>query len=81
MIKSSTFYLLDGYILVTCDTTGTGGDADRDVAFKNCSDEHTDTQENIDIMMPMYNLIEHSNNCSDTSRTLWQFKRSELPRN
>ena len=25
----------------------------------------------------MYNLIENSNNCSDTSRTLWQFKRDE----
>ena len=27
--------------------------------------------------MPMYNLIEYSDNHSDTSRTLWQFKRDE----
>ena len=27
--------------------------------------------------MPMYNLIEYSNNCSDTSRSLWQFKKDE----
>ena len=24
--------------------------------------------------MPMYNLIEYSDNCSDTSGSLWQFK-------
>ena len=29
--------------------------------------------------MPMYNLIEHSDNCSDTSGSLWQFKRDEVP--
>ena len=29
--------------------------------------------------MPMYNLIEYSNNCSDTSESLWQFKRDEQP--
>ena len=54
------------------------------VLFLTCithiSDKHIDTTENIDIMMPMYNLIEHSNNGSDTSRILCQFKRSELPR-
>ena len=28
-------------------------------------------------MMPMYNLIEYSDNYSDTSGSLWQFKRNE----
>ena len=28
--------------------------------------------------MPMYNLIEYSDNYSDTSGTLWQFKRGEI---
>ena len=28
--------------------------------------------------MPMYNLIEYSDNCSDTSGSLWQFKRDEI---
>ena len=28
--------------------------------------------------MPMYNLIEYSDNCSDTSRSSWQFKRDEI---
>ena len=29
--------------------------------------------------MPMYNLIEYSDNYSDTSGNLWQFKRDEIP--
>ena len=33
------------------------------------------------IAMPMYNLIEYSDNYSDTSRSLWQFKRDEVPTN
>ena len=28
--------------------------------------------------MPMYILIEYSENYSDTSRSLWQFKRDEV---
>ena len=31
--------------------------------------------------MPMYNLIEYSNNYSDTYGSLWQFKRNEVPAN
>ena len=30
------------------------------------------------ITMPIYNLIEYSNNYSDTSGSLWQFKRDEI---
>ena len=30
--------------------------------------------------MPMYNLIEYSNNYSDTSGNLWEFKRNEIDR-
>ena len=29
----------------------------------------------------MYNLIEYSDNYSDTSGNLWQFKRDEIPAN
>ena len=35
-------------------------------------------KQNINIAMPMYNLIEYSNNYSDTSGSLWQFKRDEI---
>ena len=35
----------------------------------------------INITMPMYNLIEYSDNYSDTSGSLWQFKRDEIINN
>ena len=31
--------------------------------------------------MPMYSFIEYSDNYSDTSGSLWQFKRDEVPAN
>ena len=33
------------------------------------------------IAMLMYNLIEYSANYSDTTRSLWQFKRDDVPAN
>ena len=59
------------------------------LALKNCApftkcnleinDEHVDTAENVDIVMPMYNLIEYSDNYQDSSATLYQYKRDEPP--
>ena len=59
------------------------------LALKNCApftkcnleinDEHVDTAENLDIVMPMYNLIEYSDNYQDSSATLYQYKRDERP--
>ena len=50
--------------------------------FKNCRTEINDTfvdyADFINITMPMYNLIEYSDNYSDTSGSLWQFKRDEI---
>ena len=87
VIKSNLCDYSDAYILVTGDITATGGDANTKVAFKNCApftkcvthinDEHVDNADNLDIVMPMYNLIEYSDNYSDTSRRLWHFKRDE----
>ena len=58
------------YILMTGDTKVTDNAANTNVAFKNCApftrcathinDEHVATAENLDIIMPMYNLIEYS---------------------
>ena len=42
-------------------------------------DEYVDDAENLDIIMPMYNLIEYDNNYSDTSGSLWQSQRDESP--
>ena len=86
-IKSSLCDYSDAYILVTGDITAKNCDENTNVAFKNCApftkclthinDEHIGTAEDIDITMPVYNLIEYSNNYSDTSGSLWQFKRDE----
>ena len=61
------------------------GNADTKAAFKNfapfrrcvshINDEHVETAENVDIIMPMYNWLEYSDNYSDTNGYLWQFKR------
>ena len=63
--------------------------ANTKLALKNCApftkcnleinDEHVDTAENLDITMPMYNLIEYSDNYQDSSATLYQYKRDEPP--
>ena len=61
------------------------------VAFKNCApfkdcrteinDTFVDYADFINIAMPMYNLIEYSDNYSDSSGSLWGFKRDEIANN
>ena len=85
VIKSNLCDYSDAYILLTGNIIATGGDANTRVAFKNCArfpkcithinDEHVDNANNLDIIMPMCNLIDYSDNYSDTSVSLWQFKR------
>ena len=48
----------------------------RCVTYTN--DEHVETAENLDIIMPMYNLRESSDNYADSSGSLYQFKRGDL---
>ena len=60
------YILVDGTIRTTNAVNATR------LALKNCApftkcnleinDEHADTAENLDIVMPMYNLIEYSDN-------------------
>ena len=49
--------------------------------FTNCISEIINTQvgnaKDTDIVMPMYNLIEYSDNYSKTSGSLWQYYRDE----
>ena len=53
--------------------------------FKDCRTEIKDTLVDyvnfINIAMPMYNLIEYSDNYSDTSGSLWDFKRDKIDNN
>ena len=91
IIKSNLCDYLDAYILVTGDIKVINIVANTNSAFRNCvpftrcvthiNDEHIDTAENLDIVMPMYNLIEYSDSYSDTSGSLYQFKRDESPAN
>ena len=80
VIKSNLYDYQDACILVTGDIKVVDVAADTILAFKNC-DERVETAENLDIIMPMYNLIEYSDNYIDSSGSLYQFKRNESPMN
>ena len=79
-LESSLCDYSDAYILVTGDITVTGGDDNTKVAFKNCApfekcrteinETFVDEADIINITMPMYNLIECSDNYSDTAGSL-----------
>ena len=79
----------EAYILVDGTIRAAAPNANTRLALKNCApftkcnleinDEHVDTAENLDIAMPMYNLIEYSDNYQDSSATLYQYKRDEPP--
>ena len=88
LIESSLCDYSDAYILVTGNINIAGGDNNTKVAFKNCApfkdcrteinDIFVDYADFINITMFMYNLIEHTDNYSDTSGSLWNFKRDEI---
>ena len=89
VIKPNLCGYSDAYTLVTGDMKVAEVAANTNVAFKNCApftrcvtrinDEHVETAENLDIIMPMYNLIEYSDNYADSSGSLYQCKRDESP--
>ena len=80
-----TYILVKGNISVN-NTAAAGADANntnKKVIFKNCApftdciskinNTQVDNAKDIDIVMPMYNLIEYSDNYSKTSGSLWQY--------
>ena len=60
---------------------------DKGVTFKNCApftkcisrinNTEIDNAHDIDIVMPMYNLVQYSDNYSKTSGTLWQYYKDD----
>ena len=70
VIKPNLCDYSDAYVLVTGHIPATGGDANTKAAFKNSAPftrcviyinhEHVETAENLDIIMPMYNLLQYS---------------------
>ena len=87
-LESSLCDYSDAYVLVTGNIAVVGGDDNAKVSFKNCAPfrkcrteikvTFIDEAEHIDITIPMYKLIEYGDNYSDTSGSLWQFKRDEV---
>ena len=91
VLKPNLCDYAEAYILVDGTLRAVGADANTRLALKNCApftkcnleinDEHVDTAENLDIVTPMYNLKEYSDNYQDSSATLYQYKRDEPPDN
>ena len=85
------YHYSDAYILVAADITAIPNNAATQVLFKNCAlfekcrteinKTFVDEADFINIIMPMYNLIEYSDNYSDTSGRLWNFKRDGITNN
>ena len=87
MLRSSLCDYSDAYILVkgniSVNNTAAADNTNKKVIFKNCApftdyiskinNTQVDNAKDIDIVMPMYNLIEYSDNYSKTSGSLWQY--------
>ena len=81
MLGSSLWDYSDSYILVkgtiTVPNTAASNNINKKVIFKNCApfidclreinSKEIDHAKDIDVVMPMYNLIEHSDNYLETS--------------
>ena len=82
---SDAYILVKGNITVnnTAADGAAANNTDKKVIFKNCApftnciskinNAQIDNAEYIDIVIPMYNLIEYSDNFSKTSGSLWQY--------
>ena len=85
VLKPNLCDYAEAYILIDGTIRAAAANANTRLVLKNCApftkcnleinDEQVDTAENLDITMPMYNLIEYSDNYQDSSATLYQYKR------
>ena len=87
VLKSSSCDYSDAYIFVegtiTVNNTADASNTNKKVIFKNCApftnciseinNTQVDNAKDIDIVIPMYNLIEYSDNYSKTCESLWQY--------
>ena len=88
---SDAYILVNGTITITRAGDNAAArqadERDKGVVFKNCvpftnciseiNNTQVDNAKDIDIVMPMYNLIEYSDNYVKTSGSLWQYYRDE----
>ena len=90
---SEAYILVQGTISVT-NTAAAGVAANniiKKVIFKNCApftnciseinNTQIDSAKDINIVMPMYNLIEYSDNYAKTTGSLWEYSKDILARN
>ena len=93
MLRSDLCDFSDTYIVVKGIVTVSADERDRDevnrqvilqynAAFISCISKINgalvDNAEDLDIVMPMYNLLEYSKNYSKTCASLWNYYRDEL---
>ena len=79
--------LVKGTISIAPQARGNSNNANKKVVFKNCApftdciseinNTQIDNVKHIYVIIPMYNLIEYSDNYSKTSGILWQYYRDE----
>ena len=88
---SDTYILVKGKLTITGagdDAAARKADErDKGVAFKNCApftnciseinNTQVDNCKDIDIVMPLYNLLEYSDNYAKTCGSLWQYYKDE----
>ena len=88
---SDAYILVKGTITIAGegadDAARHADERDKGVAFTNCApftnciseinNTQVDNAKDIDIVMPMYNLIEYSDNYAKTSGSLWQYFRDK----
>ena len=84
VLKSNLCDNIDAYILARGDITN-AGDNGVEIAFKNCSKfikciakndgTTTDDAEDLNLVMPMYNMLENSSNYSDTRQFMVLLKK------
>ena len=92
MLKSSLCDYIDAYIVVkgtiSVNNTAAANSTNKKVIFKNCApftnciseinNTQIDNAKDIDIAMPMYNLIEYCDNYAKTTGSLWQYCKDML---
>ena len=89
---SDAYILVKGTISVnnTAAADANANNTNKKVIFKNCAlftnciskiNTQLDNAKDIDIVMPMYNLIEYSDNYAKTTGSLWQYCKDIPARN
>ena len=85
MIIYDAYILVKGTVTDAKETATAPNNANKNVIFKNCArftncisrinNIQVDDAHDVDVLMPMYNLMEYSNNYSKASGILWQYCR------